>query len=124
MLYRICGVLLATMVATVASWVLTSFYFSQIPLMFLPANLLLLPLLPIYVALALIFVGALCFGMEIHWLSICLDEGYEFLVWGVEKLSLGQEYVVDYQVPLWVVASWLGLLAVAAIILNRKSITS
>lgn len=124
MLYRICGALLATMVATVASWVLTSFYFSQIPLMFLPANLLLLPLLPIYVALALIFVGALCFGMEIHWLSICLDEGYEFLVWGVEKLSLGQEYVVDYQVPLWVVASWLGLLAVAAIILNRKSITS
>ncbi|MDE6697218.1 MAG: ComEC/Rec2 family competence protein, partial [Muribaculaceae bacterium] len=55
-LYYICGSLIATMVATAASWVLTSYYFSQIPLMFLPTNILLLPLLPVYLGIAVVFI--------------------------------------------------------------------
>ncbi|MDE6023068.1 MAG: ComEC/Rec2 family competence protein [Muribaculaceae bacterium] len=122
LLFEICGAIITTIVATAASWVLTSYYFSQIPLMFLPANLLLLPLLPSYLAAAFIFVLLLCCGVEFHLLGRFLDYGYNFLIWATEKLSNGTEFVVDYQISIWGVATWLLALVVAACYLNRKQI--
>lgn len=122
LLFSICGAIIATIVATAASWVLTSYYFSQIPLMFLPANLLLLPLLPVYLAVAFIFVIMLCCGTESHILGEFLDYGYNFLIWATEMLSNGTEFVVDYQIPVWGVAIWLSALALVACYINRKQI--
>lgn len=122
LLFSICGAIIATIVATAASWVLTSYYFSQIPLMFLPANLLLLPLLPVYLAVAFIFVLMLCCGAESHLLGVFLDYGYNFLMWATEMLSNGTEFVVDYQIPVWGVAIWLSALALVACYINRKQI--
>lgn len=119
-LFYICGSMIATMVATAASWVLTSYYFSQIPLMFLPSNLILLPMLPVYLSGAVVFTLLLCLGIEIGWLGKVLDWGYHNLVRSVEWLSGGTEFVMDYQVPLWVVGLWLLLLVAAAIVLYRK----
>ncbi|MDE6637856.1 MAG: ComEC/Rec2 family competence protein, partial [Muribaculaceae bacterium] len=123
-LYYICGSLIATMVATAASWVLTSYYFSQIPLMFLPTNLLLLPLLPIYLGIAVIFVTFQCIGIEINCIGKVLDQGYEFLLWSTKKLSCGSEFVVDYQLPMWGVIVWLMLLFTAGWWLNRNNLTN
>ncbi len=120
-LFTICGALIATMVATAASWVLTSYYFSQIPLMFLPSNLLLLPLLPAYLSVGAIYTGCLCAGLEIRWIGRLLDYGYDFLLKGTETLSGGQEFVINHQIPLWGVALWLVVIAVGAYILNRKN---
>ncbi len=122
-LYAICGTVIATIVATAASWVFTSFYFSQIPLMFLPANLLLLPLLPLYLAVAFIFVALLCCGVESNLLGSFLDNGYSFLIWATENLSGGREFVVDYQMPMWGVAIWLCILAAAAWFLNHNQVS-
>lgn len=119
-LYRICEALLATMTATAASWALISYYFCQIPLMFLPANLLLLPLLPAYLGLAAIYTSALCLGWDITPAAWLLDHGYDFLVWATETLSGESQFVVEYQLPLWGVAAWTAVLAAAAIALNRK----
>lgn len=123
-LYYICGSLTATMVATAASWVLTSYYFSQIPLMFLPTNLLLLPLLPVYLGIAVIFVVFQCLGIEISWIGSILDYGYDFLLWSTEKLSGGAEFVMNYQLPLWGVLLWLTLLFIAGIWLKRINQTN
>lgn len=119
-LYFICGALISTMVATAASWVLTSYYFSQIPLMFLPSNLLLLPLLPFYLSTAAIYIALLTLGLEIGWLGLCLDYGYDLLLESVESLSCGTEFVIDYQLPIWGAALWLLLLSVGAYVINRK----
>lgn len=119
-LYCICGSLIATMVATTASWVLTSYYFSQIPLMFLPTNLVILPVLPFYLSLAVVFIGLRCLGLEMHWMCRLLDFGYEKILKCVESLSAGGEFVVDYQVPLWAVMLWLLLLGIGAYAINRK----
>lgn len=123
-LYYICGSIIATMVATGASWVITSYYFSQIPLMFLPTNLLLLPVLPFYLGIAIVFVISLCLGIEINWLGKLLDHGYDFLIWATEKLSVGSEFVVDYQLPLWGVIVWLALLFISGLWINRKTLTN
>ncbi len=120
MLYAICGAIITTLIATAASWVLTSYYFSQVPLMFLPTNVLILPFLPIYLALAVLFVTLLCCGIEIEWLAKVLDSGYNGLIKGVEWLSDGPEFVIEYQLPLWGVLLWMLLLATGAYAINRK----
>lgn len=122
-LFYICGSIIATIVATGASWVLTSYYFSQIPLMFLPTNLMLLPVLPYYLSIGTIYTALLCMGFEIRWIGKLLDYGYEFFLNGSEILSGGSDFVIDHQVPLWVVLAWLSLLAIAALILHRKNFT-
>lgn len=121
-LFRVCGGIIATIVATAASWVLTSYYFSQITLMFLPSNLLLLPLLPWYLSMGAIYAALLATGTEIGWLGKILDHGYEVLVNSVEWLSNGTEFVIDYQVSLMGVALWMVLLASGAYAINRKDL--
>lgn len=122
-LYYICGSIIATLVATGASWVLTSYYFAQIPMMFLPTNLLLLPILPVYLSFGIIFTACLCVGLEIKWLGGLLDNGYEILLNGAERLSGGTEFVIIHQMPIWGVVVWLLILAAAAYALNRKNFT-
>ena len=119
-LYSLSGALIATMVATLASWVLISYYFSQIPLMFLPSNFILLPLLPVYLSLAVVFVVILSFGFEVGWIGRILDYGYDLILYGTERLSCGTEFVIDYQVPLWGVIAWLLMLAGIAVVLHGK----
>ncbi|MDE5997736.1 MAG: ComEC/Rec2 family competence protein [Muribaculaceae bacterium] len=121
-LFYICGSIIATIVATGASWVLTSYYFSQIPLMFLPTNLLLLPILPVYLSIGIMYTGLLCTGIEIRWLGKLLDCGYDLLLKGTGTLSGGSEYVIHHQLPLWGVILWLLALSTAAIILHRKNL--
>ncbi|MDE6380166.1 MAG: ComEC/Rec2 family competence protein [Muribaculaceae bacterium] len=119
-LFGICGAIITTIVATAASWVLTSYYFSQVPLMFLPSNLLILPLLPFYICLAVVFTGMLSFGIEIGWLGSVLDHGYTMMLKSTEWLSCGTEFVIEYQIPLYGVALWMLVLAIGAYTLNRK----
>lgn len=120
-LYRISEVLLATMTATAASWALTSYYFGQIPLMFLTSNLLLLPLLPIMLSAALLFTLFLCLGIEVTILGRFLDATYRLLLHSIEWISGGEEFVIEWQIPLWGVLAWTAFLATAAYGLNRTT---
>lgn len=121
-LYRICTAIITTMVATAASWVLTSYWFGQIPTLFLPANLVLLPLLPFYLWLAAVFVILLALGVELTWLGHILDKGYDLMLRGAEFFSGGSDCVIEWQMPLPLVFCWLILLATGAVWLNRKTI--
>ncbi len=118
----VCGVVITTIVATAASWALTSYYFSQIPLMLLPTHVDLLPILPIYLFVSVVFVVLLLIGVEVSWLATLLDHGYQLLLKGAEWLSNGTEFVVDYQLPLWGVLMWLGILGAGAFFVNRKEL--
>lgn len=119
-LFKVCAALLATMTATAASWALVSYYFGQIPLMFLPANLLLLPLLPAYLGIAAIYTSLLCAGWDLLPAAMFLDYGYDFLIWATDVLSGESRFVVEYRLPLWGVAVWTAILSIAAIAINHK----
>lgn len=120
-LYRICEALLATMVATLASLPFTSYYFSQMPLMFLPVNMLLLPLLPAYLCAGATYTALLCAGYEATPLGAILDHGHHFMIWATETLSGGADYLFDVQITLPALIIWILLLSSAAWFLNRKS---
>lgn len=118
-LYKICAAVIATIVATAASWVLTSYWFGQIPTLFLPTNLVLLPLLPFYLWIAAVFVVFLTAGVELTWLGYVLDKGYDFMLWGADFFSGGTDCVIDWRIPLPLALCWLILLAAGAFLLNR-----
>lgn len=120
-LFRLCEALLATMVASLASLPFTSYYFSQIPLMFLPVNLLLLPLVPIYLCAGVIFTLLLCVGVEFDLLGNILDKGYDLLLWAADTLSFGNSYVMEYQIPLYALCIWIMILSTSAFALNREN---
>lgn len=120
-IFRVCEALLATMVATIASWAFISYYFSQVPLMFLPTNLLLLPIIPLYISIGIIFTSLLCLGVELSFLGIILDQGYRFILWGAETLASGDSYIIYYQIPLYGLVLWILFLTLAAFCLHRKS---
>lgn len=121
LLYKVCGGLIATMVATIASWPLTSYYFGQIPLMFLPTNVILLPILPFYLCLGVIFTVLLGFGIEFQFLGMILDSGYDFLLWATDFLSSGSSFVISFRIPLYLLLLYFALLAVSAHLLNLNS---
>lgn len=92
--------------------------------MFLPANLVLLPLLPLYLWIGVIFVVFLTMGVELTWLGYMLDRGYDFMLRGADFFSGGSDSVIEWQIPLPLVFCWFAILAAAAFWLNRKSIKS
>lgn len=82
-LYKVASALLATIVATLGTWPLTAWHFSRFPLMFLPVNLLVLPLLPWYISISLIYLILCAFGLESGALTQFLDNVY----FGLEELA-------------------------------------
>lgn len=88
--------------------------------MFLPANLLLLPLLPIYLGVAAVYVVFVCMGVDFGIIANFLDHGYDFLIWATETLSGESQFVVEYQLPLAGAAAWIFALGLAAIAINRR----
>lgn len=119
-LFRISEALLATIVATMASWVLISYYFGQVPLMFLPTNLLLLPIIPFYLALSVVFTISLYIGFEPDIFVSVLDLGYDILIMAADRLSYGTNYVIDYQISAYGVVGWMLMLSLSAVALYHK----
>lgn len=105
--YRVFGMICACLVATLATWVVTAYYFGQVPLSFLGANLILLPLLPIYIFLAIIYICFAACGVRIHILGEILDStlngSLNFLEWltGTGKTSI-DFHPSEISVALWI----------------------
>lgn len=75
--------IIVTVVATFSTWVLVAYHFKSVPLLFLPSNLILLPLLPIYIFCGFFFILFLSMGIEINFLS----KGLEYFHWGFMKTA-------------------------------------
>lgn len=123
-LYRICEALLTTIVASAASMPFTSYYFSQLPLMFLPSNLLMLPMIPAFLCGGVFYTLLLYAGWESRLLGHLLDAGYDLMLKATDFLSSGADYVVSYQIPFPALAIYVCLLGATAWIFNRKKVKS
>lgn len=105
--YKIINMLLVTFFASFASWVLVALYYNSVPVMFLPANVLLLPLLPIFVSFAIIYLVHLLILGDNHILSFVLDKFYDFYFGAATWLSASSKGVIHINphpmtVVLWV----------------------
>lgn len=114
-LYSIASALIVSMVATFGSWTLISFYFGSVPLFFLPANVICLPLLPVYMVLALIYFLLVGIGYYPELLGSLLDDGYSLLTAFLEILKGDGMTVWDISVPFVTVVLWLAAMSMLAV---------
>lgn len=119
-LFNVVAAVLVTLSATAASWVLTSYYFGIFPLLFIPANLIALPLLPIYVVLALIFMLTAAIGHPFVWLAWTLDAGYSGLVAMLSAIHGEESSALQFDVSWITVTLWLLALAGLALWLHYR----
>lgn len=99
--------LIATLVITFTTWIISAYYFKLFPAMFLPANLICLPLLPIYLIISIAYLFAAAMGFDFRILAFILDKIYDGFMKFIDFLSAGISGAVSIDVPGIAVVLWL-----------------
>ena len=86
-LYNFVALILSTIIASLGSWMLSGFHFNYFPVLFLPANIIILPILPIYIAVAIITILMSAFGIELSYVENLLDYVYNHMIDFIQILS-------------------------------------
>lgn len=121
LLHSLVAAILVSLVATITTWVVVSFYFSKIPLLFLPVNLCMLPILPIYIWIAVGYILFSFSGIDISIMAIILNKGYELFEWLASRLSAFGESTVSLTVQFPVLILWLLGVLIIAFAIKRNS---
>ena len=120
-LHSLTAAVLVSLIATAATWVVIAFYFKSIPLLFLPANLCLLPILPLYIWIAITYLGLLHCGLDIKIFAVALNEGYDCFDWLVTRLSCYGQSAISLNIQLPILIIWLIGILILAYTLKKKN---
>lgn len=118
--YKAVSAVFITIVTFFSTWILVAYYFKNIPLNFFLANILLLPLLPVFVGGGIFYLVFIFSGIDLTWLSNFLDKFLYYLINGVKILSFGQENVLNINVPVTSCLLWLAALLILAFYFNEN----
>lgn len=120
-LYKLNELILTSIIASLGSWVLISYYFKNIPLIFLPANVLALPFLPLYFGLVLIyFFFYAVFGLEINFFASILEKSYGWFCNLLELIGNIEGHSLIFSIGGISVILWFAVLAMAGLIIHWK----
>lgn len=75
-----CAVFLAT-------WPLTAYHFHDVPLLFLPLNLMILPLLPAFMTCSLTYLALTAAGLEVSWLGHTIELAHDLMAKSAHTIS-------------------------------------
>lgn len=114
-LYVAVGAVLTSLVSTAAVWPLVSWSFGRVPLLFLPVNIVVLPLLPFYIGIALLYFLFHAAGITLEPLVFLLDGGYALLTESCRIVSGGGSSSLPLRVPEMTVVLWCLAIVVAAV---------
>lgn len=106
-LYNLVNIILITLITTFTTWTMVGYYFGKVPALFLPANILLLPLLPIFIGTGMIYIGLLRLGHDSNLLAKFLDLFNDLLLGTAEFLRFKPESVLEVSISTMVVILWL-----------------
>ncbi|MCH5231127.1 MAG: ComEC/Rec2 family competence protein [Muribaculaceae bacterium] len=119
-LYKVTEMLLVTMIATLFIWALTSYYFGNLPLLFLISNFLLLPLLPLFVGVGAFYILFLSCGLDFHPIASFLDIFHDFFIGSADFLSYNGKANIQISVTLLTVFTWFVAMFFLAYALHTK----
>lgn len=105
--HTVVSSILTAMVATGATWPVVAYYFRQLPMMFLPVNLVVLPLLPVYIGISLVYFALEAGGVTSECLAWLIDAGYHGLTGMCAWASQDGATVLHPHVPAGSVWTWL-----------------
>lgn len=122
-LHKVNGIIIATLTATCTTWILAAYYFSTVPTLFLPANIVVLPLLPIFLALAIVSIICSSLGIGVPWLDGMLDKVYHSFTGFIGSLSeVGGSSALHVSPSVLSVLLWLlGVLLAGVYIHSKKA---
>ena len=95
-LYKFAALISASVCVSLSLWVVSCYYFKTVTPVFLWANLIMLPLLPFYLYLAIIYLIAAGCGLKITFIADILDFGFEKLETVIN--FIGQGSAIHYEV--------------------------
>lgn len=121
-LHKLNGIIVATLTATCTSWVLTAYYFSTVPTLFLPANLIALPLLPPFLALSILNIIASTLGVHLTLLTTFLNASYNGFTGLIESMSrIDGGSAIHVSPSIFTVILWLAGMALLGWYINTNS---
>lgn len=106
-LYKSINYILISIVTTLCSWVVVAYYYNSVPLLFLPANIFLLPLLPFFIGFSILYLILLNAGLDIKVLGFCLDKFHDYFFSSADVLSLSGRSVINVTITEEAVLLWL-----------------
>lgn len=116
--HKIISLLLTTFITSFFTWTLTAYYFKNLPLLFLPVNFVLLPLLPVYFLLGSLYILLLTFGVDFQLLAHILDTFHQLYIGTASSLSANGAATLDLSITILGVFSWLSAMIIIAITLK------
>lgn len=119
--YKLFAFFLATLIATAATWMLCGYHFGNVPVRFLPANIILLPMLPIYMIIGIAYLFLTALGFEMSILVLIIESFPKYLYLLLDRISSPSVAVNVGVLPL---ALWMGALTMGGIAINLKADTS
>lgn len=123
LLFKIMDLILISIITTLSTWVIVAYYFEEIPLLFLPSNLLILPLLPVFIIAGFFYIFFLWIGLDINIIASFLNNFHNILISLAEALSFSGNSVVNIKIPQLSVWFWIfGILLLSFFLYNKKRI--
>lgn len=120
-LYSFVNTVIISCVTMVAIWPLTIWYFHSFPVAFLPANLLILPLLPFYMGASILYVLMLFCGLDWGIIADGLSYSYAFFIKIAQVVSNHGELALSAEVPFYIPLLWTLALALLGIWIIKGS---
>ena len=106
-IYNIVNITLVTLITTFCTWSLIAYYFKNVPLLFLPVNVLLLPVIPCFISLSIVFIIFLVIGKDFTALSRSLDFFNDLIIKVCNFFSFDGHTRMTVELPYQSVMLWL-----------------
>lgn len=117
-LYRITALFLTTIVAVAATWCISSYYFNSLPVVFLPANILILPILPFYLTASIIYLLLTASGIHLPLFASILDSLFNCSINIINWLSAAASSAISIEIPAVSVFVWIITIVTLAYFVN------
>ena len=117
-LYRVNAAFIVSLVAALSTWAVAAYHFRRLPLLFLPANVIVVPAMPLLMTMSLVYVILLSLGIDMHILAVSIDFCLDFIYGVVGMIPSGS--VLNLEVSGVSVFLWLIALALMALAVMRK----
>lgn len=121
-LYKANALIICSLVATFGSWAITAYWFKTFPPTFLIANLIALPLLPVYLSIAIIYLLLSAAGCDLGFIATIIDAVFDLLTKFVSLLNQMSSGNMYLNVPLSTPILWVAGLALTATAITSKGL--
>ena len=120
-LYKVINFILISIVTTICSWPLIAYYFKTVPLFFLPANLILLPIFPLFIFIGTLYFFLLGLGIDFTVLSGFLNKFFDSYIEIANFFSFSGSSTLNVQIPFLAVTIWIIGIVLASITFSNNS---